>query len=95
MMTWLAAFSMPLLTLSFPTTRITPLCSLYVKQQDQRGQWRPTIDDVVRISWGKPAKQKGTGSRGIPHRLNQDERITFDLALNKGFVEVLVSKGSL
>jgi hypothetical protein len=66
-----------------------------VKQQDQRGQWRPTIDDVVRISWGKPAKQKGTGSRGIPHRLNQDERITFDLALNKGFVEVLVSKGSL
>ena len=34
--------------------------------------WRPTLDDVDRISWGKPAKRKGTGSRGIPHRLNDE-----------------------
>eukprot|EP00965_Chrysotila_dentata_P229598 6197278-Pleurochrysis_carterae.AAC.1 len=35
--------------------------------------WRPTLDDVERISWGKPAKRKGTGSRGVPHRLNDGE----------------------
>eukprot|EP00614_Pseudopedinella_elastica_P013439 CAMPEP_0172589742 /NCGR_PEP_ID=MMETSP1068-20121228/8348_1 /TAXON_ID=35684 /ORGANISM="Pseudopedinella elastica, Strain CCMP716" /LENGTH=329 /DNA_ID=CAMNT_0013385389 /DNA_START=215 /DNA_END=1204 /DNA_ORIENTATION=+ len=55
---------------------------------DPKGQWRPSVDDVVRISWGKPAKQKGTGSRGVPHRLNQDERVVFDFAVSKGFLEV-------
>ena len=50
--------------------------------------WRPTVQGVERISWGKPAKKKGTGSRGIPHRLNQDERVQFDLARRKGFLEV-------
>jgi hypothetical protein len=53
--------------------------------------WRPTIDDVERISWGKPAKKKGTGSRGVPHRLNLDERFLFDNARRKGYLEV---KGS-
>jgi hypothetical protein len=43
---------------------------------------------VERISWGKPAKKKGTGSRGVPHRLNQDERFLFDKARVKGFLEV-------
>lgn len=33
--------------------------------------WRPTADDVDRISWGRPAKKKMTGSRGVPHRLNE------------------------
>ena len=51
--------------------------------------WRPTISDVERISWGKPAKKKGTGSRGVPHRLNHDdERRQFDQARRKGFLEV-------
>jgi len=50
--------------------------------------WRPTIDDVDRISWGRPAKKKGTGSRGVPHRLNDDERTIYDLARRKGFVEI-------
>ena len=49
--------------------------------------WRPTINDVERISWGKPAKKKGTGSRGVPHRLNLDERFLFDNARKKGFLE--------
>ncbi len=49
---------------------------------------RPTMDDVERISWGKPAKQKGVGSRGVPHRLNDDEREEFDRARRKGFVEI-------
>ena len=50
--------------------------------------WRPTIDDVDRISWGRPAKQKGTGSRGVPHRLNDEERSLYDFARRKGFVEI-------
>jgi len=50
--------------------------------------WRPTTDDVDRISWGKPAKKKMTGSRGVPHRLNEEERILYDMARRKGFVEI-------
>ena len=50
--------------------------------------WRPTIDDVDRISWGRNAKKKGTGSRGVPHRLNDEERSLYDFARQKGFVEV-------
>eukprot|EP00956_Cyclotella_meneghiniana_P010234 scaffold14139_cov74-Cyclotella_meneghiniana.AAC.6 len=36
--------------------------------------FRPTLDDVERLSLGKGARKRGTGSRHIPHRLNQDER---------------------
>lgn len=50
--------------------------------------WRPTINDVERISWGKPAKKKGTGSRGVPHRLNLDERFLFDTARRRGYLEI-------
>jgi len=50
--------------------------------------WRPALDDVERISWGRPAKRKGTGSRGVPHRLNAEERILFDLSRTKGYVEI-------
>ena len=50
--------------------------------------WRPTVDDVERISWGKPAKKKGTGSRGVPHRLNSDERDLYEMARRKGWLEV-------
>lgn len=53
--------------------------------------WRPDISDVERISFGKPAKKKGTGSRGVPHRLNEDERFLFDQARKKGFLEVIGS----
>ena len=53
--------------------------------------WRPTADDVDRISWGKPAKKKTTGSRGVPHRLNEEERVIYDMARRKGFVEVVGS----
>jgi hypothetical protein len=50
--------------------------------------WRPTVQDVERISFGLPAKVKGTGSRGIPHRLNEEERMLYDIARRKGFLEV-------
>lgn len=56
--------------------------------QSREKCWRPTVEDVERISWGKPAKKKGTGSRGVPHRLNEDERILFDQARRKGFLEI-------
>ena len=35
---------------------------------------RPTLDDVERISKGQAAKRRGTGSRAVPHRLNEMER---------------------
>ena len=57
--------------------------------QSRKKCWRPTVQDVENISWGKPAKKKGTGSRGVPHRLNHDEeRKLFDQARKKGFLEV-------
>lgn len=72
-----------------------PLASLKLQEVDTLARpvgetdcWRPTIDDVDRISWGRNAKQKGTGSRGVPHRLNDDERTLYDFARRKGFVEI-------
>ena len=56
--------------------------------QPNQGCWRPDVRDVERISFGQPAKKKGTGSRGVPHRLNEDERRSFDQARRKGFLEV-------
>ena len=50
--------------------------------------WRPTVNDVERISWGKPAKKKGTGSRNVPHRLNEEERFLFEHARRKGYLEI-------
>jgi len=50
--------------------------------------WRPVVSDVERISYGKPAKKKRTGSRGVPHRLNQEERFLYDQGRKKGFLEV-------
>eukprot|EP00571_Detonula_confervacea_P006874 CAMPEP_0172318862 /NCGR_PEP_ID=MMETSP1058-20130122/36059_1 /TAXON_ID=83371 /ORGANISM="Detonula confervacea, Strain CCMP 353" /LENGTH=212 /DNA_ID=CAMNT_0013033783 /DNA_START=272 /DNA_END=910 /DNA_ORIENTATION=+ len=35
-----------------------------------------------------PAKKKRTGSRGVPHRLNEDERRAFDQARRQGFLQV-------
>lgn len=59
-----------------------------IQYQSRQKCWRPTIQDVERISWGKPAKKKGTGSRGVPHRLNEDERRLFDQSRRKGFLEI-------
>ena len=48
---------------------------------------RPSKDDVDRISWGKPSKKKGVGSRGTPHRLNEAERAEYERAKARGYVE--------
>jgi len=50
------------------------------------GSVRPSIDDVENLSYGRAAKRRGTGSRKVPHRLNQEERIEFDVAKRKHFV---------
>ena len=41
------------------------------------------MDDVERIARGDAAKVRGTGSRMIPHRLNQEERKLFEFAKKK------------
>lgn len=71
---------------------VTPNTSTEIGWKSRTKCWRPTIQDVENISWGKPAKKKGTGSRGVPHRLNhEEERKLFDQARNKGFLEVVGS----
>lgn len=49
---------------------------------------RPSLDDIDRISRGQAAKKRGTGSRAVPHRLNEKERIEFDLAKKRKFVSL-------
>lgn len=71
-----------------PPTTLFSTKSDELSWQSREKCWRPTIQDVERISFGKPAKKKGTGSRGVPHRLNEDERKMFDQARRKGFLEV-------
>lgn len=53
--------------------------------------FRPTLDDVERISLGKGARKRGTGSRYVPHRLNRDERQLYDQAKKKNY---LIVKGT-
>ena len=47
---------------------------------------RPSLDDVERISYGQAAKKRGTGSRGVPHRLNAAERKEWDLAKKRKYL---------
>lgn len=66
-----------------------PLGSPIISWEARRsGCFRPTVDDVERISWGQPARRKGTGSRGVPHRLDANERLLWDIARERGFLQV-------
>ena len=47
---------------------------------------RPSLDDVEKISYGQAAKRRGIGSRGVPHRLNSEERLEWDLAKKRKFL---------
>lgn len=49
---------------------------------------RPAPADVERLSRGQGAKQRGTGSRAVPHRLNAEERRVYELAAGRGFATV-------
>ncbi|CEM03333.1 unnamed protein product [Vitrella brassicaformis CCMP3155] len=58
-----------------------------------RAPGRAALDDVERISRGQAARKKrrGTGSRNVPHRLNQEERKLYDIAKGRRY---LVTSGS-
>jgi hypothetical protein len=47
---------------------------------------RPSIDDIEKISYGQAAKRRGTGSRAVPHRLNNLERKEWDLAKRRRYL---------
>ena len=55
--------------------------------------WRPSLDDVDKISRGQGARVRGTGSRAVPHRLNRDERAEYERAQRKGFLELRSNAG--
>jgi hypothetical protein len=74
-----------------------PLCSFrlacvkpwLLKNQvylSRKSDIRPTVDDVERISRGQAAKRRGTGSRAVPHRLNEAERKEWELAKRRRFL---------
>lgn len=50
--------------------------------------FRPSLDDVERLSYGKAARKRGTGSKYVCHRLNQEERKLYELAKNAGYLSV-------
>lgn len=60
------------------------------KEEEMKAKvFRPHIDDVERLSYGKGAiKQRGTGSRYHCHRLNQEERRIFEHAKVSRFLTV-------
>jgi len=49
---------------------------------------RISKDDVERLSRGQPSKNKGYGSRRVPHRLNEEERKAFSRASKYGFLSL-------
>lgn len=50
------------------------------------GVGRATLDDVERIARGDAARRRGTGSRAVPHRLDETERVAWDLAKAAGYL---------
>ena len=60
----------------------------YFLREARDKYWRLVVFVVERIIYGKPAKKKRTGSRGVPQRLNQEERFLYDQGRKKGFLEV-------
>lgn len=50
--------------------------------------FRPSLDDVERLSFGKGARKRGTGSRHVCHRLNQEERKLYEFAKQAGYLTV-------
>lgn len=47
---------------------------------------RISRDDVERLSRGQPSKNRGYGSRAVPHRLNEEERQEMDRSSRKGYI---------
>lgn len=49
---------------------------------------RPTLDDVERLIQGDRTKRRGIGSRRVPHRLNAEEKMKYEVALRVGYALV-------
>lgn len=60
------------------------------EEKSRRGKPNPlrriSREDVERLSRGQNAARRGYGSRGVPHRLNEEERGGFQRAARYGFV---------
>lgn len=63
-------------------------CHSQAVTSSSREPRRPSKTDVERISRGEAAKKRGTGSRAVPHRLNNAERRMYDIASQKHYVEL-------
>ena len=50
---------------------------------------RISRDDVERLSRGQASKQRGYGSRSVPHRLNESERAEWDRAAKRGYLTLV------
>ena len=73
------------LCLAFITAFSSPRSATYAFSSSPAWR-RPSIGDVERISRGERAKQRGVGSRRVPHRLNANERAVFDRAKAQGYL---------
>lgn len=63
------------------------MCACHAVPEIHHAIKRPTNDDVQRLSMGKASKsERGWGSRQVCHRLNQEERKAYDVALHKGYL---------
>uniref|UniRef100_A0A7S1BHJ3 Uncharacterized protein n=1 Tax=Corethron hystrix TaxID=216773 RepID=A0A7S1BHJ3_9STRA len=54
----------------------------------KRRVFRPNLDDVERLSYGNGTRKRGTGSKYVCHRLNQEERKLYDLAKKAGYLSI-------
>jgi len=71
------------------STRVRGMASMLPRQlQLQLQSARPTLDDVERISYGQAAKKRGTGSRNVPHRLNEMERKEWEVAKKRRYLQL-------
>lgn len=62
-----------------------------MKRASKKTIFRPSLDDVERLSRGNSAKVRGTGSRAICHRLNRDERRQYEIAKKVGYLQTRYS----
>lgn len=64
------------------------ISTLMTRYMGKKASIRPTLDDVERISQGKSAKKRGTGSRAVPHRLNASERKEWEMAKKRKYLQL-------
>ncbi|PXF40481.1 hypothetical protein BWQ96_09804 [Gracilariopsis chorda] len=76
-----------------PFTTTIRLCSSRTVSRAALRVFRPTLDDVERLSRGQAARRRGTGSRAVPHRLNQEERRRYERAQKSGVLELPANAG--